>query len=99
MSAIPPVTGASAATSEQIEALVRMLAPDEQTCIDLLGALAVIPSKDLTRIIRAASLGWVQDRAGHYSLRIDKCEGRPAIVRLQPGEQIIGPERRRDPNR
>lgn len=94
MSAIPLITGSTPPKPEQVEALARMLAPDEQACIDLATALSVIPPKDLARILRAAALGWEQDRAGHFSLRIDKGEGRPVMVRLQPGEQIIVERRR-----
>lgn len=61
----------------------------------LSSALAVIPAADLAKIILAAAVGWEQDRAGHYAIKIDKGAGRPVIVRLQPGEQVIGAARRR----
>lgn len=119
MSALPPVTGASAPKPEQVEALARLLARDEQTCIDLLTALdtmpaeriaavlkaatpaAIIPTEDLMTILRAAVVGWAEDVAGHYHIRIDKplprqgAKAPPAVVKVQPGERTIWPDRRK----
>lgn len=95
MSAIPPVTGSSKPKPEQVAAIVALLADREQVCMDILAALAVIPPADLANILRAAARGWEQDKAGHYSIKVGKAQGRPVLVRLQPGDELIGPDRRR----
>jgi hypothetical protein len=95
VSAIPPITGASKPKPEQVEALVGILVDREQICMDFLAALSVgIPEDALVDILRSAARGWEQDRAGHFAIKVDKAPGRPVIVRLQPGEEVISRPRR-----